>query len=175
MFSVVDADDVGHGSGLKAHGGGYQAVVGGVKYKNVHFDAGWIAYVLKDDSPNGILQKGERLVGKWEGDNFILDAKYTDPKNPNPVLLVNKQNTKTCNRFAQVKAGDLVCNGFTAVMSVSTDAAKANEYAGGIKNKGTIWEIVTGNTGGKEIDPFSVIPPSHSDKVRRLQFTITAA
>jgi hypothetical protein len=177
VFSVVDADDVGHGNGLKAHSGGYQAVVAGKKYKNVHFDKSWVAYVTeKDDEvpPEGILNADGKLSGTWEGNNFVMDAKYQHPKNPNKVFLVNKQNAKTCNRFAKVQAGDVVCNGFRSVMSVSTDAVKANEYAGGVAKKGTIWEIITGNTGGKEIDPLSVIPPSHSDKVREL-FAIAAA
>ena len=150
----------------------------GKKYKNVHFDKSWVAYVTEKDDlvpPEGILNADGNLSGKWEGNNFVMDAKYQDPKITNKVFLVNKQNAKTCNRFAKVQAGDVFCNVLRSVMSVSTDAVKANEYAGGVARKGTIWEIVTAKTGGKEIDPLSVIPPSHSDKVRRLQFAIAAA
>ena len=167
VFTVVDAKEAGEGNGLKAHNGGCKAVVGGVAYKNVHFDKKWVAFAVKGDPevvPEGILNADGTLKGKFNADwtSFELDpsAGYADR-----VFLVNKQSAKTCNRFHSVKPGDLVLNGYTSVMSVSTDKAKANEYAGGPSKKGTIWEVITGNTGGKEIDPLSIIPPSHSDKV----------
>ena len=163
VFTVVDAKEAGEGNGLKAHNGGCKAVVGGVAYKNVHFDKSWVAYTVKGDPevpPTDILNSDGKLRGDWDSNSFVVHKDIADR-----VFVVNKQNAKTCNRFHSVKPGDLVLNGYTSVMSVSTDKAKANEYAGGPSKKGTIWEVVTGNTGGKEIDPLSVIPPSHSDKV----------
>ena len=170
MFTVVDAHDAGEGNGLKAHNGGYMALVNGVQYKNVHFDACWVAYTVKGDlqvPPDHVVDQKGSLLGKWHGDSFLVDSSIADT-----VFVVNKQNVKKCNRFAQVKPGDLVLNGCLSVMSVTTDLAKACEYAGGDGKRGTIWEIVTGNTGGKEIDPLSVIPPSHSDKVCGLWFVV---
>ncbi len=38
-------------------------------------------------------------------------------------------------------------------------------YAGGEALHGTIWEIVTGQTGGKDINALSIVPPTHSDQV----------
>ncbi len=171
VFTVVDAEEAGVGNGLKAHNGGCKAKVDGVEYKNVHFDRSWVAYVVKGDPKTKmhdpevpptqeILNADGNLRGHWDSNSFVVDKDIAAR-----VFVVNKQNAKTCNRFHSVKPGDLVLNGYTSVMSVSTDKAKANEYAGGPSKKGTIWEVVTGNTGGKEIDPLSVIPPSHSDKV----------
>ncbi len=162
MFTVVDAQDAGEGDGLKAHSGGCKAIVNGTSYKNVHFDKGGVAFVVEGDfevPPVEIFNDEGKIFG--DGSSFVS----TKHKVSGRVFVVNKQHSQTRNRFHSVKPGDLVLNGYSSVMSVSTDHVKANEYAGGPAKKGTIWEIVTGNTGGKEIDPLSVIPPSHSDKV----------
>ncbi len=164
MYTVVDAQDAGEGDGLKAHSGGCKAIVNGTSYKNVHVDKSWVFFAVEGDfevPPKNIFDENGNLLGTSQPDGSFVVHKDIAAR----VFVVNKQNSKTCNRFHSVKPGDLVLNGHTSVMSVSTDHVKANEYAGGQAKKGTIWEIVTGNTGGKEIDPLSVIPPSHSDKV----------
>jgi hypothetical protein len=169
VFTVVDAQDAGEGNGLKAHNGGCKAKVGRDEYKNVHFDTNWVAFAVKGDPevlPEGILNADGSLKGKMSADwtSFEVDpsAGYAGR-----VFVVNKQNTAACNRFYSVKRGDLILNGYTSVMSVTTDIDKAKEYADAGKKHGTIWEIVTNKTGGKDIDSLSVIPPSHSDKVCR--------
>ena len=172
MFTVVDAQDAGEGDGLKAHRGGCKAVVNGNEFKHVHFDRSWVAFAVMDDPevpPADIFDaRGDLLGEKQQGGAVFV----VDPSISQRVFVVNKQNSTTCNRFHSVKPGDLVLNGYSSVVSVSTDPRKANEYAGGLTKKGTIWEVVTGNTGGREIDPLSVIPPSHSDKVCRLRLVI---
>ncbi len=116
MYTVVDADDIGKGDSLKAHSGGYKAKVDGVAYKNVHFDAKWVAFVVGGDPevpPVGILN----------ADGSVKQ----DHVNP-PVFVVNREHCKARNRFAQLKADDVVVNGYTSVMSVTDDVHKSYEY-----------------------------------------------
>ena len=125
---MVDADDAGSGDGLKTHSGGYKATVGAVRYSNVHFDCTTKVHyaVLGDpeECPKDLLNSDGSLKGHKEGNDFVLDKDIQDR-----VFVVNFQHSKTRNRFAQLKPGDLVLNGHRSVMSVSDDVKKSYEYA----------------------------------------------
>jgi hypothetical protein len=161
FFDVVDADD-----SLKTHGGGYKAEVERKRYKNVHFsDDHTVAFVVNDDHAelggvkdlSDIFDTGGKLLGKMTGPLFEPDAKIADK-----VFVVNSRER---NRFARLKPGDLVLNGRTSVMSVSEKVEKSIMYAGKKEVHGTIWEISTGYSGGRDINDLSIIPQNLSDNV----------
>ncbi len=161
FFDVVDSDD-----SLKTHGGGYKAEVEQTRYKNVHVrkhsDDHTVAFVVKGDHAE--LGRNICVNGKLRGEMNEDENPLFEPAADiaDRVFVVN---TLPCNRFARLKPGDLVLNGQTSVMSVTDDVDKSIMYARGKEVHGTIWEISTGYSGGRDINDLSIIPQNHSDNV----------
>ena len=114
----MDADDIGKGDRLKAHNGGFKAIVNGVSYRNAHMD--WttgkpVAYVVQGDPidpPKQVLNA-----------DGSVNTKHANPA----VFVVNGDHAKARNLFAQLKPDDVLVNGHTSVMSVTDEVSKAYE------------------------------------------------